>query len=46
MGTQKDFKKMLKNGKVLSKEEVQELRNKAKKYAENGGKYLDKKETK
>jgi len=40
------FKELLKNSKPLTEEEVQELRNKAKKYAESGGKYLDKQETK
>lgn len=35
-----------KNSTPLTEEEVQELRNKAKKYAESGGKYLNKQETK
>jgi len=43
---QKQFKELLKNSRPLTDEEVQELRNKAKKYAESGGKYLDKQETK
>ena len=38
--------KLLKNNKPLTEEEVQELKNKAKKYSESGGKYLDKQETK
>ena len=38
----KEFRELLKNSKPLTEEEVQELRNKAKKYAESGGKYLDK----
>ena len=46
MNKQKKFKELLKNGKTLKEEQVQELRNKAKKYAESGGKYLEKKETK
>ena len=40
------FKELLNNSRSLTKEQVQELRNKAKKYAESGGKYLDKQETK
>ena len=43
---EKEFRELLKNSKPLTEEEVQELRNKAKKYAESGGKYLDKQETK
>jgi hypothetical protein len=46
MNNQKEFKELMKKGKVLNKEQVQELRNKAKKYAESGGKYLDTQETK
>ena len=46
MDKQKQFKDLLKNSRPLTEEEVQELRNKAKKYAESGGKYLDKQETK
>ena len=40
--SEKEFRELLKNSKPLTEEEVQELRNKAKKYAESGGKYLDK----
>lgn len=46
MGKKLTFKELLKKSKPLTEEEVQELRNKAKKYAESGGKYLDKQETK
>lgn len=41
-----DSEEFVKKSKPLTEEEVQELRNKAKKYAESGGKYLDKQETK
>ena len=46
MDQNKKFKELLKNSKPLTEEEVQELRNKAKKYAENGGNYLERQETK
>jgi hypothetical protein len=46
MNKQKQFKELLKNGRVLTKDEVQELRNKAKKYAESGNTYLEKQQTK
>lgn len=46
MDIEKRFKELLKKGRVLKDEEVQELRNKAKKYAESGGKYLEPHETK
>lgn len=44
--THKKFKELLKNSRLLTDEEIQELRNKAKKYAEKGGDYLSKQETK
>ena len=44
--THRKFKELLNNSKPLTEKEFQELRNKAKKYAESGGKYLDKQETK
>jgi hypothetical protein len=40
----KKFKELLKNRKVLSDSEVQELRNKAKEYKAKGNKYLEFKE--
>ena len=46
MDKHKEFKELLKNSRVLTKDEVQELRNKAKKYAESGNTYLDKQQTK
>ena len=45
MNQNKKFKELLKNSKHLTEEEVQALKNKAKKYAKSGGKYLDKQET-
>lgn len=44
MNKRKLFKELLKNSRLLTEKEVQELRDKAKKYAESGGKYLDKQE--
>ncbi len=44
--THKKFKELMDNSRPLSKKEVQELRDKAKKYAKNGGNYLEPHETK
>ena len=44
--TRKQFQKLVKNSRPLTSKKIQELRKKAIIYAENGGLYLSKQETK